>query len=149
MDAERLCGTACLLHAQLGNLRTSWNRRIGGTLRAIRRDNHLDLDALTCIPGEDRRDRPFIVGMCPDCYERPSLSLTTGDWPGDKDQCRNNGADDDTHRSSPSHDAGARRTSSERAANNGASDRPDVKDGMADLSFELHSQVHTGDRLRR
>ena len=79
MDAERLGGTACLLHAQLGNLRTSWDRRVGGTLRAIRRDDHVDLDALTCIPGEDRRDRPFIVGVRPDCYERPSLSLTTCD----------------------------------------------------------------------
>lgn len=74
-------------HTQLGNLRTSWDRRVGGTLRAIRRDDHVDLDVLTCIPGEDRRDRPFTVGVCPDCYERSSLALTTRDRPRDKNQC--------------------------------------------------------------
>jgi hypothetical protein len=75
MDAERLCGTACLLHAQLSNLRTPWDRSVGGTLRAVRRDDRVDLDALTCIPGEDRRDRPFIVGVRPDGDERPGPFL--------------------------------------------------------------------------
>jgi len=63
MDSERIGGTACLVDAQLGNLRTPWDRGVGGTLRAIRRDDHVDLDALPCISGEDRRDRPFIVGV--------------------------------------------------------------------------------------
>jgi hypothetical protein len=35
-------------------------------LRPIRRDDHVDLDALTCVPRENRGDRPFIVGMRPD-----------------------------------------------------------------------------------
>jgi hypothetical protein len=84
MDSERLCGTTCLFHPQLSNLRTSWDRRVGGTLRAIRRDDHVDLDALTRIPGQDRSDRPFIVGVRPDGDERPGLSLPMRDWPGDQ-----------------------------------------------------------------
>ena len=55
---------------------TAWNgvlpvpqlqwHRIARQLLTIRRDDHVDLDALTCIPGQDRRDRPFIVGVRPD-----------------------------------------------------------------------------------
>ena len=84
MDAERQGGTACLLPAQLGNLRTSWDRRVGGALRAVRRDDHVDLDAFTCIPGEDRRDRPFIIGVRPDGDERPGLAFTTRARSSDK-----------------------------------------------------------------
>ena len=97
MDAERLCRTTCLLHTQRGNLGTSWDRRVGGALRAIRRDDHVDLDALTCIPREDRGDRPFIVGVRPNCHERSSLSLNTRDRHKDKNQRRKNSAEDETH----------------------------------------------------
>jgi hypothetical protein len=62
----------------------------------------VDLDAFPRIPGEDRRDRPFVIGVRPDCYERSGLSLTTRARSSDKNQCRNNNADHETHVSSPS-----------------------------------------------
>src|SRR5262245_53877483 len=50
VDTERLRRATSFLHAQLGDLRATRNRSIGCALRAIGRNDHMDLDALTCIP---------------------------------------------------------------------------------------------------
>jgi hypothetical protein len=57
----------------------------------------VDLDTFTCLPSEGRRDWRFIIGVGPDCYERPSLALTTRAGSSDKNQPRDTSADEETH----------------------------------------------------
>jgi hypothetical protein len=59
---------------------------VGGTLRTVRRDDHVDLNTLTRIPREDWRDRPFVVRVCPDggaSGPRGIASLPVGLTPND------------------------------------------------------------------
>jgi hypothetical protein len=64
---------------QLGDLRASGSGRIRGTLRAISRDDQLDLDAFARVTGKHGRHRTLVIGVRPNSYQCPAFSLSTGD----------------------------------------------------------------------